>query len=643
MIEIRVSHNGQIRTPEDARCAVRRLLAERPDYQGEIVVSFEPGIYQIRNTLFFDEEDSGNEKVSIIYRGEGETIFSSFCSMGEFFPEKNGLWKCSCSGFSPTQLFVNGERRERASIGKKTPYEVDKATEQVSRWANGELSYSEEDLDHNSFLFKEGDIPQELYDPQNVEVVVLQYWMESRMRIVKIDKKERRVHLQGRSWRPLDWSFGYYLDNVKEGLTEPGVWYFDRKEQAVYYHPQKGESLESVQIEAPCCQILMQFDGNTRKISNLKFENIIFEGSEWQLGEDGHSCMQAEITVPKGILANGLQNSYFSECEFRHFGGYALWLKKGCRGNVLENCKVWDMGAGFLMLGQEEDPKTLEEATSENTILNNEIRDCGQVYLGAAGIWIGQSAGNRIAHNDISGALQWAISVGWNWSIFPMTTARDNTVEYNRIHQLGNGILGTHGAIYFLGVQPGSAIRNNYISEVFSNPHWGGGEGIILDNGCAGIIVENNIVEAAEAGGYGSNFNCFGNIIINNIFIGGKKFQLTRYGDPPSKGRHPNGEIFSRNIVVWNEGPLFGEDDWWAYDTYWDYNLYFHENNPFLFLKYTFSQWQELGLDVHSVILDPLLYRSENGDLAISENSPVFQIGFHPISTEKIGLYKKGV
>ena len=114
--------------------------------------------------------------------------------------------------------------------------------------------------------------------------------------------------------------------------------------------------------------------------------------------------------------------------------------------------------------------------------------------------------------------------------------ARDNVIEFNHIPLLGTGFLGTHGAIYALGTSPGTIIRNNFIHHISSSGDWGAGEGITLDNGCYGIVVENNVAHDAAAGGYGSNFNCCGNFIHNNIF--------------------------ARNIIVWREGPLLKEADW---------------------------------------------------------------------------------
>ncbi len=130
--------------------------------------------------------------------------------------------------------------------------------------------------------------------------------------------------------------------------------------------------------------------------------------------------------------------------------------------------------------------------------------------------------------------------LGWNWRYFPINRSRDNIVEKNHVHDLGTGIMGTHGALYCLGVSPGIVLRNNYINDVHATDVWGAGEGVIFDNGCVGILVENNIVHDAAAGGWGCNFNCLGSMVINNIFVNGEKFQITRYGDAPSTENPPN-------------------------------------------------------------------------------------------------------
>lgn len=304
-----------------------------------------------------------------------------------------------------------------------------------------------------------------------------------------------------------------------------------------------------------------------------------------------------------------------------------------------------DLGAGCVKIGEPEDCSTDEEETLRTVISDNRFLDGAKVYLGAPGVWIGQSSGNTVSHNEVSGAFMWAISVGWRWTYFPLGRARDNIVEFNHCHHIGTGILGSHCAIYALGTSPGTVIRNNYIHHVYRSERWkGAGEGIILDNGCCGILVENNIVHDAAAGGYGSNFNCYGNIIQNNIFAYGKEYQLTVYGDQPTDGPQPKGEVFARNIIVWKEGPLIKEKDWPDFNTLWDYNLYFREGDqPVTFLsgrEYSLDQWRAKGLGEHSIIADPQFVDMKNCNFALKPDSPAFKLGFKPIDISAVGPRK---
>lgn len=223
--------------------------------------------------------------------------------------------------------------------------------------------------------------------------------------------------------------------------------------------------------------------------------------------------------------------------------------------------------------------------------------------------------------------------------LFPASPSRDNHIEYNCIHDLGTGVLGTHGAIYILGTSPGTVIRNNYILRVFSNKFWGAGEGIILDNGCAGVLIENNVVEGASAGGWGCNFNCFGNMIINNLFLYGDKFQLTRYDDAPdTPNPPPNGEILTRNAVVLRDSPLYLEEHSYSHATCWDYNLYWNETGEVRFMADSPEEWHEKGHDVNSVIADPLFTSKENGVYTFRPDSPIYKTGYKDIELSNVGV-----
>jgi hypothetical protein len=125
---------------------------------------------------------------------------------------------------------------------------------------------------------------------------------------------------------------------------------------------------------------------------------------------------------------------------------------------------------------------------------NNFIHDGSHMFRGAHGVWIGRSSHNTVTHNEISNFDYSGISCGWSWGFQP-SSANHNILDFNYIHHLGNGDgLGDMGAIYTLGVSPGTTVRNNHIHDVYNYAHVSHGSGIYPDEGSTGILIENNVV-----------------------------------------------------------------------------------------------------------------------------------------------------
>jgi hypothetical protein len=638
-------------TLERARDAVRQV---RSSTKGPVSVFLRGGTYYLEDPLLLGPEDSGAADSPITYAafpGEkpvisgGRTIRGWKRGPGQLWtaeiPEvKQGKWYFR-------QLHVNGQRRFRARLPSEGYYKVAAPADPPKR----------------AFQFLPGQLNPAWRNLDDVEVVVLQYWSEARLRIQAIDQAAKIVRFTGDTFRPANWSMGWYVENVFEGMAKPGDWYLDRTTGLLHYWPLPGEDVERLEFVAPVAKHWVRLEGDYRTgrlVQHVTFRGLTFQYSAWDLDkklgysypqasieltpgkrlwvgwhiDEGFSTPQSQVVVPAGIYAKGARHIVFEDNEVAHTGAWAIHLAQGgCKENRVVGNSMRDLGAGAIRVGGPDATDDDAEETGKTTITDNRIHDCAQVYFGAPAIQIGQSSGNRVAHNEITGGCEWAVSVGWTWGYMPPNNARDNIVEDNHCHHIGTSVLGTHGVLYFVGVQPGTVVRRNLIHHVT-----GGGSGIVLDNASAGIVVEHNIVHHVAAHSILFNFNDLGNIVQNNIFAVAGDALMNRSGDA---GKLDQTGVFYRNIF-YSQGErsrLFCPDTWANFDIVMDYNLYYDAaGKPPKFLALDFEQWKKKGLDLHSIVADPLFVDPRNGDFTLKAQSLAFKLGFRPIDLKQAGV-----
>lgn len=651
--------DGPFETLERARDAIRELKSEGR-FRKSMNVVVRGGTYVRREPFVLLPKDSGTEEQPITYMAyPGERpIISGGLRITNWKRGKGFLWTAEIPEVRDQsiyfrQLFVNDNRRTRARNPNKGYYSQPQAVDPEN---------PNDPRNRRAFRFAPGEIRNDWRNLEDVEVVVLQSWMEARLHIQTIDEATRTVTFTGASWRPLTWSKGFYVENMYEALDEPGEWYLDRKTGILSYWPMPGEDMTKAEVVAPVNKELLLLQGNAAGGEYVQYVNIrgfTFAFTAWTMPRIGYAYPQAELYTPSypgwaytggtkiplprptsskpvsaAISAYGAKCCRFEHNELSHLGAWGIQLRMGSMGNSIVDNYLGDIGAGGIRVGTAENLKSDVEVTSRTLISHNKLDEGSQVYLGSPAIFIGESFKNQILHNEISGRWEWGISAGWNENYMPPNRARDNIIESNHLHHMGEGPLGTHAALYTAGIAPGTVIRRNLVHDI-------GGTGIVLDNGSGGILVEYNVIHHTDNGSFNTNFNTIGNIVRNNIFALGKNAQMRRFGDMPFHyPAPPNTNIFYQNIVYWNEGKLYSDKKWLNFDMVQDYNLYYNARGPVKFLQYDFAEWKKKGLylDQHSLIEDPLFADPENGDFTLKAGSPAFQIGFEPIGIGHAGL-----
>jgi hypothetical protein len=156
---------------------------------------------------------------------------------------------------------------------------------------------------------------------------VRQFWMAPRLRIQALDASQNAVLFTGGSWRPLTWSFGYYVDNVAEGLFLPGSWYLNRKSRILQYHALPGEDVAQAEVIAPEALQLVRLAGDGDRgeyVHDIVLRGPTLQHTAWEMPEAGCQYTQAELLMPAAIQAAGARRCVFEACELSHLGGWGI-------------------------------------------------------------------------------------------------------------------------------------------------------------------------------------------------------------------------------------------------------------------------------------------------------------------------------
>jgi hypothetical protein len=641
-------------TLQKARDLARMYKKRRPS--DTIFVYLLKGEYIIKEPLLLTAADGGTPEAPVIYSAfkSDKVVLSGGEKITGWRKFKNSIWvadlpKVKANDWSFTQLFVNGRERKRARLPKTGFY-------RVKGFPDGDLKAGYQ-TPSKRFEYKPGDIRPDWKNVQDIDIVVYHFWTDTHLTIQSVDDKSNVVHFKYPSGKVFTDDFNndgarYVVENVWEGLQDPGDWYLDKNEGKVYYIPTAGEDMGKVEVWAPVTSGFIDLVGDAmagKPISDIEFRNINFQYANVLLPAGNTNDAQGSSRIAAIINLKGAQRCVFDNCSITNTGGFAFNVEGGSAYNRFTNNRITNIAAGaFKMNGGKAGEHPLSQ-THHNVISDNEIGYYGTVFPSAVGVLLMHARNNEVVHNHIHHGFYTGVSLGWEWG-YQRSVSRDNIVANNYIHHIGQGLLSDMGAVYTLGVSPGTVIRNNLIHDVDSHNY--GGWGIYNDEGSTHILVENNVVYNTKFAGY--NIHYAKEITVrNNIFALGKLQQVNRTRVDPHQSVY-----FENNIIYWKEGKLL--DGNWEdkpYDFYFnpisnsgskkvnstfemDYNIYYNPNlqsDSVVFSKWNLKEWQGKGKDTHSSFTNPLFTNPAAFDFTLQKNSPALKMGFQQINLENVG------
>lgn len=529
--------DGPLRTLLAAQMNVRAKLTvmQAGSPRLPIDVRIQSGEYRLSETLRFGSADSGTLEAPIVYRAEvaGTVTLSGAVRVASTTGAGTGtlltlptpaLDAATIRG--GTQLYVNGRRATLARSPNVGSYWfVNKALPLAEEPANAK-GYEAFVPPAAALTLLNGLSPS---DKAQAIVQVMQEWTSGWHRVSATAAPAGGARISPRAkWPFLQGGLNqrFFVENVAAALDAPGEWLWDNS--GLRYITASADNNQALSFDMPKLDKLIVVTGNavTNDFAHdLEFRGLNFAYTRRITPDEGYIDNQAANAIGAAIEVDAARRIVIDSCTISRTGGYGVWLRTGVRESKVSNCRMSDLGAGGVKVGQTELWPKGDYGTGLNVISGNSIVDTGKLIPGAVGVWVGQSSDNTISNNLIANTSYSGISVGWKWG-YGATTASGNRIANNLLINIGMAQLSDMAAIYTLGESPGTVISGNVIHEVRSYPNYGAGSwGLYNDAGSSNILWERNIVIGTDDGGYLLNQGR-NNTVRNNVLAFGDRHEV---------------------------------------------------------------------------------------------------------------------
>lgn len=665
---------------------LRRLRSLRGDgsfVKGIVDILVEPGIYECDKPVLFEPEDLGNPDLSIRIRknGDGEARFVGGYRLSGFEKHVDSILKIDMAKQGLRDVFIrelycNGERMRKARYPK---YRVDNPYGAGWLFVPGkQTNFHEEGFGHPREFTCSDPRPKGWKRIDEAEIFIFPRfnWSSDTVPVQSYDAATGRVTLQRDCSLPIHPTDRYYFQNVFEELTDPGEWYYDRRERAVYFIPPEGTG--ELVLTVPVSDHVFEIRGEPLPEEDLLSGTIDMAdaggaqavGMGWNTKPIGFVSLEHLVLEGCNSCAALIRHAHHCRiigCTVRNTGGHGIVALKGFN-NRIAGCDIYDTGCNAVYIsGGYRSPYAGFYRDSGHAVDNNYIHHIGRNIRSSSAI-DANGVGIVISHNLIHDTPRTGIYARGN----------RNVIEYNHIHHVNietNDAAAINLRDRDLSMRD-TKIRYNRLHDVkglrLRNGVWEQAYftfGIYLDDFTAGVDIYGNLIYRTPNGGVFTHatqdVRVYNNILADSVH---DMLFMRRWGkglEYERLGTHGIG--MRRNSYVCNilaspaaDCSVYKFEN--CMDEDWELDMQDNEINSNLIWTYgrpmtlamsqdlgfehydrwkaDYSVMKEKGFDTDSLYEDPMFADPEHDDYRLKKESPAFRLGFEPLPIDEMGLYE---
>nr|WP_229806086.1 lectin [Microbispora rosea] len=438
-----------------AQAAVRE---RNGSMSGDIIVQLADGVYRLSAPLRLTAADSGGNGYQVVWQAapSARPVISGARAVTGWTladPAKN-IWQANVgAGIDTRQLYVDGALATRARTQVNRSDFT--ATGAGLRIVNGALSYL-----------------NNLADQSRVELESIGSFTDRYVRVQSISGNF--ITMQQPGWN--NNMFGYdvftsphragplYIENAYEFLDSPGEWYLNPSTGVLSYIPLPGQNMNSVRVELPVLQSLVNIGGTyDAPAHHITFSGITFSGTSW-LGPSSNQgfadqqtgayiagnwnwpadlpsscqegCRQFEAVrphwyqMPAAVQVSAAHHVTFTDSRFVNLGQTAVGIGNDANAHasgvglgagditVTRSEIAYSSAGGIVVGGVRADahhPGDQRMVNRDITISDNRIHDLGLDYRGSVAVLSTYVTTTDVSHNEVYNMPYTGMSIGYGW------------------------------------------------------------------------------------------------------------------------------------------------------------------------------------------------------------------------------------